>query len=169
VDNRGCLKKGVFLRKVLSELVKPSLSSKLEADKELLRVSMAYSNRQIAYTDVAYPELQPVTERQIRRQPVRSRSKKQTTRAEYILSIMINAALLFGLVQCVRALISESLHVSLLMNSQASVQQMFNQTRHENQLLQNKIRVYSSPSGIEELARNYLNMVGENELPVRFL
>lgn len=131
---------------------------------------MAYSNRQIAYTDVAYPELQPVTERQLRRQSVtRSRNKKQTTRAEYILYLMINAALLFGVVQCVRAVISDSLHLSLLMNSQASVQQMFSQTRHENQLLQNKIKVYSSPSGIEELARNYLNMVGENELPVRFL
>lgn len=131
---------------------------------------MAYSNRQIAYTDVAYPELQPVTERQVRRQSVtHSRNKKQTTRAEYILYLMINAALLFGLVQCVRALVSDSLHLSLLMNSQASVQQMFSQTRHDNQVLQNKIRVYSSPSGIEELARNYLNMVGANELPVRFL
>jgi cell division protein FtsB len=46
---------------------------------------------------------------------------------------------------------------------------MLSQTQHDNQVLQNKIRVYTSPSGIEELARNYLNMVGENELPVRFL
>ncbi len=131
---------------------------------------MAYSNHKISYADLAYPELQPVTERQIRRQsPARSKNKKQTTRAEYILYILVNAALIFGLVQCVRALVSDSLHLSLLMNTQSSVQQMFNQTKHENQVLQNKIKVYSSPSGIEELARNYLNMVGENELPVRFL
>jgi cell division protein FtsB len=130
---------------------------------------MAYSNRKIVLTEAAYPELHPVTERQIRRQAVtRSRNKKQTTRAEYILYMLINAALIFGLVQCVRALVSDGLHLSALMNSQASVQQMFNQTRHDNQVLQHKIRVYSSPSGIEELARNYLNMVGENELPVRF-
>ena len=131
---------------------------------------MAYSNQKISYTDLAYPELQPVTERQIRRQSLtHSKNKKQTTRAEYILYILVNAALVFGLVQCVRALVSDSLHLSLLMNTQSSVQQMFTQTKHENQMLQNKIKVYSSPSGIEELARNYLNMVGENELPVRFL
>jgi cell division protein FtsB len=130
---------------------------------------MAYSNRKSVHLEAAYPELHPVTERQIRRQTItRSRNKKQTTRAEYILYILINAALVFGLVQCVRALVSDGLHLSALMNSQASVQQMFNQTRHDNQVLQHKIRVYSSPSGIEELARNYLNMVGENELPVRF-
>lgn len=130
---------------------------------------MAYSKRQVAYTEAAYPELHSVTEQQIRRQSVtRSRNKKQTTRAEYILYILINGALVFGLVQCVRALVSDGLHLSMLMNSQTSVQKMFNQTRHDNQILQNKIRVYSSPSGIEELARNYLNMVGENELPVRF-
>jgi len=135
---------------------------------------MAYTNRKLAYapyTETAtYPELQPVTEKQIRRQSVtRSRHKKQTSRAEYILYIMINAALVFGLVQCVRALVNDGLHLSLLLNSQASVQQMLSQTQHDNQVLQNKIRVYTSPSGIEELARNYLNMVGENELPVRFL
>lgn len=131
---------------------------------------MAYSNHKIAYTpEIAYPELHPVTERHFKRQPVRkSQQKKHTSRAEYILYIMINAALLFGVVQCVRALVSDSLHLSMLVNSQNKVQTFYTQTRHENQLLQNKIKVYSSPSGIEELARNYLNMVGKNELPVRF-
>lgn len=130
---------------------------------------MAYSNHKIAYSEAAYPELQPVTEKHIRRQPItRSRNKKQTTRHEYLLYILINAALIFGLVQCVRALVNDGLHLSLLMNSQVSVQKLFNQTRHDNQVLQNKIQVYSSQSGIEELARNYLNMVNENELPVRF-
>jgi len=130
---------------------------------------MAYSNRNIAYTDVTYPELQPVTNGQLKRQAVRkSQYKKQTSRAEYMLYILINAALFFGVVQCVRALVSDSLHLSMLVNSSTSVHQFYTQTRHENQVLQNKIKTYSSPSGIEELARNYLNMVGENELPVRF-
>jgi cell division protein FtsL len=130
---------------------------------------MAYSNRNIAYTDVTYPELQPVTNGQLKRQPIRkSQYKKQTSRAEYILYILINAALFFGVVQCVRALVSDSLHLSMLMNSNTSVQRFYTQTRHEHQLLQNKIKTYSSSSGIEEMARNYLNMVGDNELPVRF-
>jgi len=129
---------------------------------------MAYSNHKIAYSaEMAYPELQPV--QHFKRQPVRkSQYKKQTSRAEYILYIMINAALVFGVIQCVRALVFDGLHLSSLLNSQSKVQTFYNQTRHENQLLKTKIKVYSSPTGIEELARNYLNMVGQNELPVRF-
>lgn len=129
---------------------------------------MAYSNQKIAYSaEMAYPELQPV--QHFKRQPVRkSQYKKQTSRAEYILYIMVNAALVFGVIQCVRALVFDGLHVSSLLSSQSKVQTFYNQTRHENQLLKNKIKVYSSPTGIEELARNYLNMVGQNELPVRF-
>jgi cell division protein FtsB len=120
----------------------------------------------------AYPELQPVTERSLRRHPlhpmVRARSQRQTTRGELLFYLGVNAALLFGLVQCVRTFVGDSLNLSRLMHSQASVQSFYAKTRQENRLLNHKIRLYSSPSGIEELARNYLNMVGENELPVRF-
>ncbi len=130
---------------------------------------MANTNRQIAYPEVAYPELQPVIERQVKRQPVKkSQYKKRTTRFEYLLYLTINAALVLGVVQCARTLITASFNLSQLVSSQASVQSFFNQTKVENKVLNEKIRVYSSPSGIEELARNYLNMVGENELPVRF-
>jgi cell division protein FtsB len=130
---------------------------------------MAYTKREIASAEIAYPELQPVTERQLKRQPVRkSQYKKRTTRAEYLLYLTVNAALLFGLFQCARALISDGLNLSHLANSQTAVQQFFNHTQLENRSLNDKIQLYSSTSGIEELARNYLNMVGENELPVRF-
>jgi cell division protein FtsB len=130
---------------------------------------MANTNRKIAYTEVAYPELQPVTERQLKRQPVRkSQYKKRTTRAEYFLYMAVNAALVFGMFQCARALIGDSFNLSQLTNSQTSVQKFFNQTKQENRVLNDKIRIYSSASGIEELARNYLNMVGQNEIPVRF-
>ncbi len=143
---------------------------KLEADKEeVIRVRMAYSNRKIAYTEVAYPELQPITERQVKRQPIRkSQYKKKTTRAEYILFMAVNAALVFGMFQCARALVSDSFSLTRLTGTQVSVQKFFSQTKQENRILNDKIRIYSSTSGIEELARNYLNMVGENELPVRF-
>lgn len=130
---------------------------------------MAYTSRKMVYPEAtAYPELQPVTERYVQRQPVQSRNRKQTTRGETLFYIGVNIALVFGLIQCVRTFISDGLNVSTLMNSQASVQKFYHQTQHENQVLHDKIRVYSSPSGIEELARNYLNMVGEHELPVRF-
>lgn len=130
---------------------------------------MANTNRKIAYTEVAYPELQPVTERQVQRQPARkSQYKKRTSRAEYFLYMAVNAALVFGLFQCTRALVGDSMNLSQLNNSQTSVQNFFSQTKLENRVLNDKIRIYSSASGIEELARNYLNMVGKDEIPVRF-
>jgi cell division protein FtsB len=130
---------------------------------------MAYTKREIYSTEIAYPDLRPVTERQLKRQPVRkSQYKKRTTRAEYLFYLAVNSALVFGLVQCTRALISEGFNLSRLATSQTAVQQFFNHTQHENRGLNDKIQLYSSTSGIEELARNYLNMVGENELPVRF-
>ena len=117
----------------------------------------------------SYPDLQPAREqRPIRRTQVRSRQRKRTTRGECLFYIGVNIALAFGLIQCVRAFVGDGFNLSRLVQSQASVQSFYTQTRQENQALHHKIAVYSSPSGVEELARNYLNMVGENELPVRF-
>ena len=121
-----------------------------------------------AHTAISYPELQPITEQPFRRSSLHSRHRKRTTRGEFLFYIGVNAALIFGLIQCVRAFIGDSLNLSRLMHSQTSVQDFYTKTQQENRLLHHKIRLYSSPSGIEELARNYLNMVGENELPVRF-
>lgn len=117
--------------------------------------------------EVHYPELQPLHRYSVRRS-VQSKFKKQPSQAQHVLCLIINAALIFGLFQCVRAVISDGFDLSILLRSQASVQQYLAETKQEHQVLRNKIRIYSSPSGIEELARNYLNMVGENELPVRY-
>ncbi len=121
------------------------------------------------YADAAYPELHPVSPRHFRQKPLKSHQRKHTTQAEFVFYAIINAALIFGLAQCARTLIGDTLNLSVLMKSQASVQQFQAQTQRENHLLNDKIKLYSSASGIEELARNYLNMVGKNELPVRFL
>lgn len=128
---------------------------------------MAYLNRQHAYTD-AYPTLSPVTERHFRRRPVQSHQKKRASRPERFLYTAVICALIFGLIQCTRTLIGDSLSLSRLVNSKASVERFYHQTRQENRQLSDKIRLYSSASGIEELARNYLNMVGKDEIPVRF-
>lgn len=128
---------------------------------------MAYTNRNIAAPQIAYPELHPVTPRHFQK-PLQSRNRKTLSRGERLLLMMINGALVFGMAQCLRTLVSDSLNLSRLFNTQASVQKYYGETRQQHQLLSEKIRIYSSPSGIEELARNYLNMVGSNELPVRF-
>lgn len=129
---------------------------------------MAQVKRQNVHSGIAYPELRPVTERHFRRQPLHSRNRKHATRAEFVFHALINAALVFGLLQCVRTVVHGSFTLSQLLHSQAAVAQYHADTLRENRVLQNKIRLYSSPTGIEELARNYLNMVGKNELPVRF-
>jgi cell division protein FtsB len=128
---------------------------------------MAYLNRQYAHTDT-YPALSPITERQLQRRPVQSHQKKRTSRPERLLYIAVISALVFGLVQCTRTLIGDSLSVSRLVQSKASVEKFYQQTKQENRQLSTKIQLYSSASGIEELARNYLNMVGKDEVPIRF-
>jgi len=128
---------------------------------------MATTKRQVLHgAEIAYPELHPV--RHIEHRSLHSRNRKKLTRQDIVLYLLINAALLFGIGQCLRTLIIDSLDLSRLLNSHASVERFSQQTRQENRALGEKIRIYSSASGIEELARNYLNMVGQNELPVRF-
>jgi cell division protein FtsB len=132
---------------------------------------MAASNRQFAVPEFepqhyAELELQPV--RYPQRRPLQSRQKKRMTRGEGIFCLAVNIALVFGIVQCARTFVGDSLNLTRLWHSQASVQTFNRQTVHEQKQLKEHIRVYSSASGIEELARNYLDMVGENELPVRF-
>jgi cell division protein FtsB len=134
---------------------------------------MAATNRQFAVPDFepqttqpVYPELQPVHSPQ--RHPLQSRQKKRMTRGEGLFYLAVNIALVFGVLQCVRTFVGDSLNLMSLFHSQASVQKYHQQTVHEQQQLKERIRIYSSASGIEELARNYLDMVGEHELPIRF-
>jgi cell division protein FtsB len=117
---------------------------------------------------VDYPVLQPVTQRNFKRQPVQSRFKKQASLQQNLLSLGIIAALLFGIAQSLRTVISDTYNLSILLQSKAAVQNYYQATQQENRLLSHKVKIYSSPSGIEELARNYLNMVGKDELLVRF-
>ena len=131
-------------------------------------MSQSNFNRQVIDTGFyQVPDLHPVTERAYRK-PVQSHRKKHTNQHQVMIALAINAALIFGLAQCVRALVFDAWSVSNLVQSQAAVNQSYAETRQEHRALSDKIRIYSSASGIEELARNYLNMVGENELPVRF-
>jgi cell division protein FtsB len=129
---------------------------------------MAYLNNQRILVDSVYPEITPVTERSVYRRPFLSHHRKHTSLTDRIIYTGVIVALLFGLIQCARTLIGDSFSVSRLMQHKASVENFYKQTLQENQQLDSKIKLYSSASGIEELARNYLNMVGKDEIPVRF-
>jgi cell division protein FtsB len=132
---------------------------------------MAFTNRQQAayYYDVEehYTPSGLQSVQSMPQKPLQSRQKKRMTRGEGFFYIAVNVALVFGVLQCARTFIGDSFNIARLLQSQSSVQRFNHQTLAEQKQLKERIRNYSSPFGIEELARNYLGMVGENELPVR--
>ena len=122
----------------------------------------AYYEYQVQFTPSELPSVQPIPQK-----PLQSRQKKRMTRGEGFFYVAVNVALVFGVLQCARTFIGDSFNIARLLQSQSSVQKFNHQTLTEQKQLKDRIRIYSSASGIEELARNYLDMVGENELPVR--
>lgn len=123
----------------------------------------SYYEPQEQYRSTELQSVQPIPQQK----PLQSRHKKRMTRGEGLFYIAVNVALVFGVLQCARTFIGDSFNIARLLQSQSSVQKFNHQTLTEQKVLKDRIRVYSSASGIEELARNYLDMVGENELPVR--
>jgi cell division protein FtsB len=82
--------------------------------------------------------------------------------------ILINAAVIFGLLQCVRALVHNLVDLTAIINAYNDVEVTYNTRQKNYQLLNQKINLYASPSGIEELARTRLNKVAEDETPISF-
>ena len=110
-------------------------------------------------------DVAPLHQRRPRR--VQSRQAKQLSTPELYLRLMVMAAIVFGIVQSVRTLTLGSYNIAALLKNQSTVHQALNSAREENQILSEKIDLYSSPAGIEDLARNSLHMVGQNEILVR--
>lgn len=108
-----------------------------------------------------------VTDSYLHGQQVQSKYRKHASAGRRLLSVFIILAIVFGLLQSARALISGCYKLSVLMNNQKIVDQYHHQAIQDNQLLKNQIAIYSSPAGIEELARNNLQMVGQDEILVR--
>ena len=128
---------------------------------------MVKLNRKLQPQSDFYPTLQPVYTPGPFQAP-RIKKSAKSNRVQKRLYMGVTAALLFGIVQCARVLVVDVYSLSKLAHSNVSVQQSFAQTHRENQQLSQKIARYSSRSGIEELARNSLNMVSRDEVPVRF-
>lgn len=117
---------------------------------------------------IQHLELAPVTERHLyQRRQVRSRFKKQLRPVSIGVNLMIVGAVVCVLLQGIRAVTVGIYKMSVLAHSQAVVEQHYETSVEKNQALKEKIRRYSSKDGIEELARNYLQMVGQREILVR--
>ncbi len=100
-------------------------------------------------------------------QHVQSRFRKHSPVMLYMLHVVVLFCILFGLAQAARALCFDAYRLSILMGNHTQIQGYYENTLAENQLLNEKITIYSSPAGIEELARNNLEKVGSNEILVR--
>lgn len=108
-----------------------------------------------------------VTESYLHGQQVQSQFKKHAYTLKYLFYGLILAAIVFGLFQSVRTILSGAYKLTVLANKQTVVEKFFHDSMHENQHLKDRIRIYSAPAGIEELARNNLEMVGKDEILVR--
>lgn len=93
-------------------------------------------------------------------------SAKQPRVVKCLFYVLINAAIIFGLLQCFRSLVDNLVDLTSIVNSYNNVEATYNTRQRNNQALTQNIKRYSSLSGIEELARNNLNKVAENETPV---
>lgn len=124
----------------------------------------AYLHQGYITGDAEASEFETIT--RYRRQ-VSSRYQKSANRVQRFVQLAILLALLFGVAQCARTLIVESYKLSILSHNQPIVAQYLQKATRENQLLQTRIRHASSPEGLEALARNDLNLVGDSEILVR--
>lgn len=97
----------------------------------------------------------------------RSRQIKQTNTAKILLQLCVMGAILFLMVQLVRSSISGLYQIAVLSQTQPVVEQYLQKTQNENRILKDQIKRYSSPNGLEELARNYLNLTGNNEILIQ--
>ncbi len=108
-----------------------------------------------------------LSESYVQFQQVKSRFRKHSPGMPYIVHVMVLLGLIFGLAQIARGICFDAYRLSVLMDHHGQIQGYFQDTQTENQSLKEKIAIYSSPAGIEELARNNLERVGSNEILVR--
>lgn len=77
------------------------------------------------------------------------------------------AALLCVAVQAIRCGVASSVKLQGLLAQQVAVQDLNHQAKARSDMFQDKISLYSSPLGVEEMARERLSMVEQDEILVR--
>ena len=80
---------------------------------------------------------------------------------------LLIGALLFSGAQAIRCGILSTNRLQGLLAQLAVIQTVDNEAKVHNAVLQDKVSLYSSPLGIEEIARDRLGMVKEDEILVR--
>lgn len=98
---------------------------------------------------------------------VQSRQSKHLTSVQLYTRLLIVFAVVFGIFQSLRTLVLGTYNMAAILKNQVAVHRALDDAREENQILSEQIDRDSSPAGIEELARNSLHMVGQDETLVR--
>lgn len=80
---------------------------------------------------------------------------------------LLMAALVVTGIQVVRGGVLSSAKLQGLMYQLGAVRQYHEQAQAKNAMLRDKIELYRSPLGIEEIARDRLDMVSQDEILVR--
>lgn len=80
---------------------------------------------------------------------------------------LLCAAFVFVGIQGLRCGIVSVAKLEGLLRQQTLVQEAHTDVTAKNALLKDKISLYASPQGVEEMARERLDMVGEDEILVR--
>ncbi|MBK8191243.1 MAG: hypothetical protein IPK79_12435 [Vampirovibrionales bacterium] len=120
--------------------------------------------------DLRYGHLRaPAHRRDLQLRPVAtpSRRRKPFSWFQTAVQAFVLCALAFGCLQITRAIVSHLYQISVLTANAGVMNRLYRETIDERALLTHKIAVYSSPAGVEELARNNLDMVGPDETLVR--
>jgi cell division protein FtsB len=81
--------------------------------------------------------------------------------------VAIAGLLVFGLIHASILVYTSGIKVFGLLKQQQAVVQLHHQLIQKNNLLKQNIKRYSQSQGVEELARNQLNWITDNELLVR--
>ncbi len=76
-------------------------------------------------------------------------------------------AVVFCAVQAIRCGMASTAKLEGLVKQLSFVEQAHQQAKTQKSIYQDKISLYSSPLGIEEMARDRLGMVGQDEVLVR--
>jgi cell division protein FtsB len=113
------------------------------------------------------PGIPRVTQVYFQVKQVQSRYQKHVSRFQYVLHCCVLLALFICLVQCIRTLGMGLYQMMVLSHHQSAMADSFANTQKENTSLREQIHAFSSNEGIEELARNNLQMIGKDEVLVQ--
>jgi cell division protein FtsB len=123
----------------------------------------AASQRGSANQHPQAPQVGPTPVRRYRTNPYQGLS----TRLQRAKQLAVAGLLVFGLVHASILVYTGGVKVVGLLKQQQAVTQLHHQLAQKNLLLRQDITRYSQPQGVEELARNQLSWIADNELLVR--